>query len=65
MGFPHLEPYIKEVMTMDKQTIQFATVNQGNVIQRVGNSTIEQPKTNFTGGSIKFYENKRKKVDKK
>lgn len=50
---------------MDKQTIQFATVNQGNVIQRVGNSTIEQPKTNFTGGSIKFYENKRKKVDKK
>ena len=36
---------------------------QNGVVQKVGKSTILQPKTNFKGGSIKWYEDK-KKVDK-
>lgn len=48
---------------MKTQTIQFATVTKNRVVQKVGKSTILQPKTNFKGGSIKWYEDK-KKVDK-
>lgn len=46
-GISHLEPYIKEVMTMDKQSIQFATVKQDNIIQRVGRSILTQPKSHY------------------
>ena len=48
---------------MKTQTIQFATVTKNGVVQKVGKSTILQPKTNFKGGSIKWYEDK-KKADK-
>ena len=48
---------------MKTQTIQFATVTKNGVVQKVGKSTILQPKTNFKGGSIKWYEDN-KKVDK-
>ena len=48
---------------MHIQTIQFATVTKNGVVQKVGRSTIVQPKTNFKGGSIKWYEDK-KKADK-
>ena len=46
---------------MQKQTIQFAVQSKNGVVQRVGKSTILQPKTNFQGGSIKWYEDKPKK----
>lgn len=49
---------------MNKQTIQFATVVKDGVIQKIGKSTIYQPKTNFKGGSVKWYEDKSKKADK-
>ena len=45
---------------MQKQTIQFAVQSNNGVVQRVGKSTILQPKTNFKGGSIKWYEDKPK-----
>lgn len=48
---------------MKTQTIQFATVTQNGVVQKVGKSIILQPKTNFKGGSIKWYEDN-KKADK-
>lgn len=48
---------------MHTQTIQFATVTKNGVVQKVGRSTIVQPKINFKGGSIKWYEDK-KKADK-
>ena len=48
---------------MKTQTIQFATITKNGVVQKVGKSTILQPKTNFKGGSIKWYEDK-KKIDK-
>ena len=47
---------------MKTQTIQFATVTKNGVVQEVGKSTILQPKTNFKGGSIKWYEDKKKAV---
>ena len=40
---------------MKTQIIQFATVTQNGVVQKVGKSIILQPKTNFKGGSIKWY----------
>lgn len=48
---------------MQTQTIQFAVVTKNGVVQKVGKSTISQPKTNFKGGAIKWYEDK-KKADK-
>ena len=48
---------------MHTQTIQFATVTKNGVVQKVGRSTIVQPKINFKCGSIKWYEDK-KKADK-
>ena len=48
---------------MHKQAIQFAVQSKDGVIEKVGKSTILQPKTNFHGGSdsIKWYEDKPKK----
>lgn len=45
---------------MQKQTIQFAVQSKNGVIQKVDKSIILQPKTNFKGGSIKWYEDKPK-----
>lgn len=36
---------------MDKQTNQFATVKQGNVIQKVGRSMLTHPETYYDGSS--------------
>lgn len=44
---------------MHTQTIQFTTVTKNGVVQKVDKSTILQPKTNFKGGSIKWYEDKK------
>ena len=49
---------------MQKQTTQFVVQTNNGVIQKVGKSTILQPKTNFQGGSIKWYEDKPKKGGK-
>lgn len=51
---------LKEVIIMQKQTIQVATVTKNGIVQKVGKSTILQPKTNFKGGHIKWYEDKKK-----
>ena len=48
---------------MKTQKIKIAKVTKNGVVQKVGKSTILQPKTNFKGGSIKWYEDK-KKADK-
>lgn len=46
---------------MRKQTVEFATVVKNGVVQKIGRSTILQPKTKFQGGSIKWYQDKSKK----
>ena len=45
---------------MKTNTIQFAVQSNG-VIEKVGKSNIYQPKTNFKGGEIRWYEDKPKK----
>ena len=45
---------------MKKQTIEFATVVNNGVIQKVGRSSVLQPRTNFKGGSVKWYEDRKK-----
>ena len=43
------------------QTIRFAVVKDSKgVIQQIGRSAILQPKPNFKGGSIKWYEDQPK-----
>lgn len=53
---------------MVKQEIQFAVVTKSNVVVQVGKSQIYQPKTNFKGGEIKWFDDtrlmKRKNVGK-
>ncbi len=44
------------------QTVEFAvTRNKGN-ITRIGMASILQPKTNFKGGSVKWYKDKPKQT---
>ena len=51
---------------MKKQTIQFATVtDKNNNVLKVGKSIITQPKTNFNGGSVRWYPDKIKSEYKK
>ena len=46
---------------MQTQIVQFAVQSKNGVIEKVGKSIIYQPKTNFKGGRIKWYEDKPKK----
>ena len=45
---------------MRTQTVEFATVTKNGTVQTVGHSTIIQPKVNYKGGQIKWYEDKPK-----
>lgn len=49
---------------MKTQVANFAVTKKGNAIDRVGKSSIPQPKTNFSGGSIKWYQDKPRKESK-
>lgn len=46
------------------QTVEFATKRNNGTITRIGRTGINQPKTNFKGGSIKWYEDKPKQKSK-
>lgn len=39
-----------------RQMIQHAVVTQNNVVQKIGKSTIYQPKTNFNGKGINWFD---------
>lgn len=41
---------------MKSQTMEFATVKENGVITQIGRSTIIQPKPNFKGGSIRWFD---------
>lgn len=49
---------------MHKQTVQFAVTRNNGTITRVGRTEILQPKTNFKGGSVKWYEDNLKHKSK-
>lgn len=46
---------------MQKQTIEFAVETKNGAVQSIGKSIVYQPKTNFNGKGIKWYEDKPKK----
>lgn len=46
---------------MKKSTVEFAVETKEGVVTRVGRSSVEVPKTNFKGGSIKWFDDKPKK----
>lgn len=46
------------------QTVEFAVTRNNGTITRIGRTGINQPKTNFKGGSIKWYEDKPKQKSK-
>ena len=41
---------------MKNQTVSFATVKKNGVITKIGNSTVQQPKINFKGGSVEWFD---------
>ena len=49
---------------MHKQTIQFTVTRNNGNITRIGKTSILQPKTDFKGGDVKWYEDKPKRKDK-
>lgn len=49
---------------MHRQTVEFAVKRNKGRITRVGRTSILQPKANFKGGSIKWYEDKPKQKGK-
>ena len=49
---------------MKTQTVEFAVTCKNNTINRVGRTSILQPKTNYRGGSIKWYKDKPKQESK-
>lgn len=49
---------------MYTQTVQIAVRKKNNAIAQVGKGYIYQPKTNFAGGSVKWYKDKLKQNKK-
>lgn len=45
---------------MKTQTVEFAVTRNKGTITRVGRTGVLQPKTNFKGGFVKWYEDKPK-----
>ena len=41
---------------MKSQTMHFATVTKNKIVTKIGRSTIIQPKPNFKGGSIRWFD---------
>lgn len=46
---------------MQTQTVEFAVTRENGNITKIGRTSIVQPKPNFKGGTVKFYEDKPKK----
>ena len=49
---------------MKTETLEFAVTKKGNVIEKIGRSSLPKPKTSFSGGSIKWYQDKPRKESK-
>lgn len=49
---------------MQTQTNEFAVETKNSTVQKVGKSIVLQPKTNFKGGSVKWYKDKPKQSHK-
>ena len=49
---------------MDKQTVEFATTTKNGIVTQIGRSTILQLKPRFVGGSVKWLEGDKLKINK-
>ena len=49
---------------MQKTRAYFAVETKNGIVKRVGRSMVVVPKTNFSGGSVKWLEDKPKKSNK-
>lgn len=49
---------------MEKTRADFAVETKNGIVKRIGRSTITVPKTNFSGGSVKWLKDKPKKISK-
>ena len=49
---------------MNTVTADFIVETKNGIAVNIGRNTIPVPETNFSGGSVKWYEDKPKKVDK-
>lgn len=45
---------------MQKQIMQFAVQTKDGIVERIGKSSIIQPKTNYSGKGTKWYQDKPK-----
>lgn len=45
---------------MRTQTVEFAVTRENGNITKIGRTSIAQPKPNFKGGTVKWYEDKPK-----
>lgn len=45
---------------MDKQTIEFSVKKSNNIVTSIGRSYISHPEIRFSGGNVKWYEDKLK-----
>lgn len=43
---------------MDKQTVKFTVKKTDNIVTGIGRSCVSHPEIHFSGGSIKWYEDK-------
>lgn len=43
---------------MDKQTVKFAVKKTDNTVNQIGRSYVSHPEIQFTGGSIKWHEDR-------
>lgn len=46
------------------QTVEFVVTRNNGTITRIGRTGIDQPKTNFKGGAVKWYKDKPKQNSK-
>jgi len=53
-----------EGFRMQRVQADFMIMAKNGIVTNVGRSSIQMPKTNFAGGSIKWYGDKPKKVHK-
>lgn len=47
---------------MHRQTIEFAVTRKNGIITRIGRAGMDQPRASFNGGSVRFYEDRRKQA---
>ena len=54
-----MSDFIQEEQTMQKQTVEFAVQKKGNVIEKIGKSSVLVPETNYDGRKTCWFDDSR------